>query len=324
MKTTEHHIGIITRPSLAKALIAATAFFLLHAAKADLIDVDQVLAHATTAEEKALVDADIQINTAALDGLTTLPIAGSPGTVPVTTVKNRVYNLLLLAKQLTFSRPLPWTDQSLYGWIIDSCDKITLSTTAGVSYAIPANREIVIAMLSNSYLLNTDRWMNQSSGGGLANTLVLFIHEIRHLNGNGGYPHTSGSNDATLQEAGSWGVQYYSYKLLANYSNWTNSIVTYTASQLNYAATSALGRIANTNLTLGVPGLSVAGNVVSISFTSPQPFSTHELLSSADLTNWQSVTVTAVQHTGQNKLTVAADCSSNQGKGYYRVRLNGL
>jgi len=43
----------------------------------------------------------------------------------------------------------------------------------------------------------------------LSAQMVLFIHEARH---NEGLPHTCSTNDQTLSELGSWGVQYYMFE----------------------------------------------------------------------------------------------------------------
>lgn len=65
------------------------------------------------------------------------------------------------------------------------------------------------------YINLTDKFIDPVYGGGLMDTMVLFIHEARHAQ----KPHTDGSNDKTLRELGAWGVQYYTYLYLADKSN---------------------------------------------------------------------------------------------------------
>jgi len=72
---------------------------------------DVLLNHTATAGEKEFVDAEIQIDTSQIDAVGSLPVSGG-GSIPVTVVRNRTYNLLLTMNLLAFSRPIPWTGQS--------------------------------------------------------------------------------------------------------------------------------------------------------------------------------------------------------------------
>src|SRR5262249_3397050 len=67
---------------------------------------------------------------------------------------------------------------------------------------------IDVAVMSNSYLVLTTRWIEspQPGFGGLYDAAALFVHEARH---NDGKPHTCGNSDQTLPELGAWAAQYY-------------------------------------------------------------------------------------------------------------------
>ena len=222
-------------------------------------------------------------------------------------------------KQMSFSKPLPWTDKSLYLWFTSSCHKITFDTTVSFSEADAANQQIFIQISTNSTLLLQNKWMDTSSGTGIADTIALFVHEARHLNG---YGHTAGSLDATLNELGAWGAEYYFYKLAGGYSNITNSIMQYTSEALLGDAQNILSwSIVNPQLTLKLNNLNKVGNQAVINFTSPQPYSQHQLQESTDFKSWD--TVGAVFFTNITSSNILATTGITRSNNFYRVMLLG-
>jgi hypothetical protein len=68
--------------------------------------------------------------------------------------------------------------------------------------------------------------------------------------------------------------------------------------------------------------LSKVGNNVTISFTTPQPYSQHLLQQSSNLKIWQNVAAPSFQPTGGNNVRVTTDSAANCQ--FYRLILMGL
>ncbi len=119
-------------------------------------------------------------------------------------------------KAISFDAPLPWTDKTLYQWFIDTIDAVRFRADITYSYCCEPANVINIRVAENSYVMLTGRWVDPAIGGGLMDTMVLYVHEARH---NEGYGHTCSSNDKTIAEMGSWGVQYYLLQWLAQHTD---------------------------------------------------------------------------------------------------------
>jgi hypothetical protein len=111
---------------------------------------------------------------------------------------------------LQFNKPLPWTDLTLYQWLKGAIRGIVI-TDAEYSHCCTSDMEIV---LKADLLLQPDYqfWINPQSGSGLIGLIGLIVHEARHAEVGG---HTCGSDDATLEELGAWGTQYYLFLYMA-------------------------------------------------------------------------------------------------------------
>jgi hypothetical protein len=149
-----------------------------------------------------------------------------------------VYQALRAMKALSFDQPFPWTDETLYAWLQNAIDGIVLADT-GVSYCCdPQNRIVLKADLLDQAFYAT--WYNAQYGVGLDTFVGLIVHEARHAEIGG---HTCGTDDQTLQELGSWGVQYYLFTWLAEHSaGWLSAEQKQGAA---YHADVALSRICN-------------------------------------------------------------------------------
>ncbi len=130
-------------------------------------------------------------------------------------MKKRVYNSLLLMRQIQFDQPLPWTKDSLYTWFTSAIRGIRFRADITNSSCCNPARTINIAA-TNLVTRYTDRWVEPAIGGGLDGFVLVLVHEARHSQG---YPHTCGSKDQTPEELGSWGVQYYLGKWLAEHTD---------------------------------------------------------------------------------------------------------
>jgi hypothetical protein len=80
------------------------------------------------------------------------------------------------------------------------------------------NRVLNIANGPNFVANGLDRWVDPGAGSaiGLYGLMLLVVHEARHADGR---PHTCGSNDRTIEEMGSWGVQYHLVRWLVEHTD---------------------------------------------------------------------------------------------------------
>jgi hypothetical protein len=140
------------------------------------------------------------------------------GSANLTLLQRRVYQTLQVARRLTFSKPLPWTSKSLYDWLRGAIKAFRLRSDIDVSYCCDPANTINVRVANNAYFVLTDKWIDPPIGGGLMDTLVLFVHESRH---NEGFPHTCGADDKTIAELGAWGVQYELLNWFADYADTT-------------------------------------------------------------------------------------------------------
>jgi hypothetical protein len=164
-----------------------------------------------------------------------LACTAAAGSRDLSPMKKRVYNTLLLMKQLEFDRPLPWTKQPLYRWFIDTVDGIRFRSDIKNSSCCQPARTLLIAV-NNMVIRYTDRWVEPAMRGGLDGFLLVLVHEARHAQG---LPHTCGSKDQTLDEMGSWAVQHYLALWLAEHTDqsfFTSGKIRYTERLLNEAA----------------------------------------------------------------------------------------
>jgi hypothetical protein len=183
---------------------------------ANLAPVDLVLMRCPTRAEIASVDTDLRLSFA-FDPTEGEPRACSTaeGSRDLSPMKKRVYNTLLLMRQLQFDRPLPWTRDSLYRWFTHAVNGISFRPDITNSSCCGPGRTLNIAP-ANLILRHTDRWVEPALGGGLNTFLLLLAHEARHADG---HPHTCGSKDRTPDELGAWGVQYYLARWLIEHTD---------------------------------------------------------------------------------------------------------
>ncbi len=176
--------------------------------------VDEFFERCPTAKEIAALLADISITFEADPTKGTLACKESEGSRDLTPLQKRAYQSVMIMKAIHFDTPLPWTGKGLYQWFIDAIDGIRVRADIGYSFCCEPTNVVNIQVAENSYIFLTGRWIDPPMGGGLMDTMVLFVHEARH---NEGYPHTcnAGADDKTVAEMGSWGVQYYLLQWLA-------------------------------------------------------------------------------------------------------------
>ena len=191
--------------------------------------VDQDLQRCPTPAELASVNSRLSLTFANDPQAQVLACTAAAGSANLSLLKKRAYNSLLAMQRLNFDTPLPWTappTASLWDWFTlqANIDGIAFSYSTGggnSSCCSPAN-VINIVVADNSYLSLTDRWDTYHSGpggygGGLGDTLALFVHEARH---NQGYFHTcAGGNDQTFNEMGAWAIQSLLWYWIGNHGD---------------------------------------------------------------------------------------------------------
>jgi uncharacterized repeat protein (TIGR01451 family) len=168
--------------------------------------VDTLLAACPSPTQVAKVNADLKLRFEADPTAGTLACTSAGGSVNLTPLQHRVYQTIRAMKVLAFTRPLPWTHRSLYGWLLSAIDGIRFRSDIDFSYCCTPHRFINVLVAPNSYVLLTDRWIEPPLSGGLYSLAALFVHEARHSDGSG---HTCDFKDETIAELGAWGVQYY-------------------------------------------------------------------------------------------------------------------
>jgi hypothetical protein len=194
----------------------------------NLAPVDLVLMKCPTRAAIASVDADLKLVFDA-DPTKDDPLActAAEGSRDLSPMKKRVYNSLLVMRLLQFSQPLPWTKEPLYRWFTKAVNGIRFRDDIKNSSCCGPGRTMNI-VVTNQSIRYTDRWVEPAMGAGLDVFLLLLSHEARHADG---YPHTCGTKDQTPDELGSWGVQYYLARWLAEHSDpsfFTSGNVRYT------------------------------------------------------------------------------------------------
>jgi hypothetical protein len=194
----------------------------------DLAPVDLFLARCPMRSQVASIDADLRLAFES-DPTKDEPLActAAGGSRDLSPMKKRVYNTLLLMKQLQFDQPLPWTKQPLYQWFIGTVKGIRFRADIANSSCCDPPRTLGIAT-PNLVIKYTDRWVEPAVHGGLDGFLLLLAHEARHAEGQ---PHTCGTKDRTPDEMGSWAVQYYLARWLAEHADqsfFTSGAIDYT------------------------------------------------------------------------------------------------
>ena len=224
--------------------------------------IDDVIGRCPTAAEMDLIDAVISLSFEGTDpSAPTLVCHAAGGSRDLTKLKRNVYNILLAAKKIRYSQPLPWSSQtSVWDWLRfeSGINMIRLRGDIGGSYCCEPSNAIDLSVAPNSYYAFSDKWVDDNGdGGGLVSSLALVVHEARHRMSGG---HTCGTDDQTLDELGAWGAQIYFYLWLDRYAD--RNFLRPNAGDANYyrswhvqQAESQLDRICQ-------PPATVAGNVV--------------------------------------------------------------
>jgi hypothetical protein len=180
----------------------------------DIETIEEFFVRCPTTEEISQINADLTI-TFEYDPTVGTLACHSPN---LTALQKRAYQTIFVMSLLNFSRPLPWTDKQLYDWFVGAIDGIRF-VEGGYSHCCEPENVIVIALESDSDILQTDRWVSDVPDLGLMHTTLLYAHEARH---NEGFHHTCttrNGDDNTLDEMGAWAIHHYLALWIAQYGD---------------------------------------------------------------------------------------------------------
>jgi len=174
-----------------------------------------------TAKEVAQVNKDFKVSFEYDPTSNIMVCFDKTGSANLTALQKRAYQTIYVMRLLDFSRPLPWTEQTLYEWFTKTIRGIRFvdESKYGYSSCCDPQNTIVIALGKESTILQTDQWIVDGKNDGLMNITLLYAHEARH---NEGFPHNClarPGDDNTLDEMGAWSVEYYLALWIAQYSN---------------------------------------------------------------------------------------------------------
>jgi hypothetical protein len=184
--------------------------------------IDDLIAECPTAAQVQAINSQLKLIFDA-DPTRNLPLActAAAGSADLTLFKKRVYQSFVAMQQIPFDAPLPWTSRPLYQWLVSTIRGVHFADTGG-SWCCEPGSLIVVQTASNQATDNsclmaghTNRWIDPNYPCGMDAFIALVVHEARHNNGK---PHTCGSNDNTIAEMGSWGVQYYFFRWLSEHT----------------------------------------------------------------------------------------------------------
>lgn len=170
---------------------------------------DDLGASCLSAEEIAVIDADLKITVEGDPTAGTLVCRAADGSADLTRLEERAYQTLRVMHEMSFDAPLPWTTKSLYDWLVGSITAIRHRTDVTQSFCcLPANTINIASSHSGTLDFYTSEWLGTMG--------VLYSHEARH---NQGFLHTCGPYDQTLNEMGAWAVQYYLQEWMTRHSD---------------------------------------------------------------------------------------------------------
>lgn len=194
---------------------------------------EDILARCPTPAEVARSDSDLTLNFQSDPTIGQIVCSAEQSSRALTLLQAQTYRVLTIMRRLEFNAALPWTSNSLYGWMVSTIGGIRFRNDITNSYCCTApgggktplgNPNSSINIKAPTKTTNTGGWSSGSLGHPtdfrwVAPLLVLFVHEARHNSGSGKL-HTCGrADDNTIAELGAWGVQYHLYLFLANRSD---------------------------------------------------------------------------------------------------------
>ncbi len=151
------------------------------------------------------IDADIRVVFLADPTAGTFVCHAQDGSVDLTSLQERAYQALYLLKRLQFDAPLPWTNEPLWTWFIESAQVIEYDPPGlGAIGNVPhfGGGTIYIPAYVPQIIVGRDYVTDQ----GFPTNVFGFVHEARHAQKQ---HDCNGTGDVSIPELGAFGVQYY-------------------------------------------------------------------------------------------------------------------
>jgi len=181
--------------------------------------VEQLLARCPAAPEIAAINANLKLSFEYDPTAGKLVCTAAAGSADLTLLQRRIYQRLLVIQRLTFSKPLPWTDQPLYTWFVGVVNGIRFRRDIPQSYCCDPRGVINVIINDERLIYWNDQWADREIyWAGAINNIGTFVHEGRHADGE--RKHNCGSaRDLRISDLGAWGAHYYYYVWLVEYSD---------------------------------------------------------------------------------------------------------
>lgn len=167
-----------------------------------------ILDRCPTAREIAEIDARLSLVFEADSTEGSLACTSAAGSADLTLYKQRIYQVALLARAVRFTRPLPWTDKTLWEWLTSAIRGIRFRGDISPSGSCCDPARVINIYARNSVLSDLPYHY------GMFLEIALWVHEARHSERPA---HTCGALDQTIDELGAWAVHYYLLSYLESY-----------------------------------------------------------------------------------------------------------
>ena len=144
--------------------------------------IDDIVGRCPSAAEVALVDSALRLTFEDDPTRPTLLCSADNGSANLTRLQRTAYVAILALRHIRFDTPLPWTEKSLYDWLIFEIRGITFKEIEYFGSCCDPPR--VITVRGSAYAAEEFRWQP-----GVAGMVQIILHEARHA---GSRPGTSG------------------------------------------------------------------------------------------------------------------------------------
>lgn len=180
----------------------------------DADGIDDFLASCPSATDVAFVREQFDLQFDADPTAPDLVCAASEGSVDLTRLQERAVQAFLVMEVTLFAEPLPWTDLHMFEWVTGAIDGIRFRDDIDESYCCEPDRYVNVA-IADLPGMESERWIDPSTGTGMLDLVGLIVHQARHSEG---FVHTceDGINDQTAAELGAWGAESALYRWYAD------------------------------------------------------------------------------------------------------------
>jgi hypothetical protein len=124
----------------------------------------------------------------------------------MTLLRERAYQAFRAMRDVRFTRRLPWTQRTLYGWFTNAVRGVRFRGDTDTSFCCDPARTINIEAPYMDALADPSHgWLTSDDDESLSSLVVELVHEARHAEGK---QHTCRAlDDTSLAESGAWTVE---------------------------------------------------------------------------------------------------------------------